>query len=70
MRSELGRIQHELQAQEETSKENMKKLKQNKTLPYLVSYIIMAIEVKPAEEEEEIEGATVDLDSQNRQSRT
>ena len=63
MRSELGRIQHELQAQEETSMENMKKLKQNKTLPYLVSYIIEAIEVNPAEEEKEVEGANVDIDS-------
>ena len=63
MRSELGRIQHELQAQEETSMENMKKLKQNKTLPYLVSYIIKAIEVNPAEEEKEVEGANVDIDS-------
>ena len=63
MRSELGRIQHELQAQEETSNDNMKKLKQNKTLPYLVSYIIEAIEVNPAEEEKEVEGANVDIDS-------
>ena len=40
MRSELGRIQHELAAQQETIKENEKKIKQNKTLPYLVSNII------------------------------
>ena len=65
MRSELGRIQHELQAQQETIKENEKKIKQNKTLPYLVSNIIEVLEVNP-EEEEEIEGANVDLDSQRK----
>ena len=58
MRSELGRIQHELQAQQETIKENEKKIKQNKTLPYLVSNIIEVLEVNP-EDEEEIEGANV-----------
>ena len=63
MRSELGRVQHELQAQQETIKENEKKIKQNKTLPYLVSNIIEVLEVNP-DEEEEIEGANVDLDSQ------
>jgi 26S proteasome regulatory subunit T5 len=55
MRSELGRIQHELQAQQETIKENEKKIKQNKTLPYLVSNIIEVLDINP-EEEEEIEG--------------
>merc|ERR1711892_42956 len=62
---ELGRIQHELQAQNETIKENEKKIKQNKTLPYLVSNIIEVLEVNP-EGEEEIEGANVDLDSQRK----
>ena len=65
MRSELGRIQHELQAQQETIKENEKKIKQNKTLPYLVSNIIEVLDVNP-EDEEEIEGANVDLDSQRK----
>ena len=65
MRSELGRIQHELQAQQETIKENEKKIKQNKTLPYLVSNIIEVLEVNP-DDEEEIEGANVDLDSQRK----
>ena len=40
MKSELGRLNHELQAQNETIKDNEKKIKQNKTLPYLVSNII------------------------------
>lgn len=65
MRSELGRIQHELQAQQETIRENEKKIKQNKTLPYLVSNIIEVLDINP-EEEEEIEGANVDLDSQRK----
>eukprot|EP00092_Neocalanus_flemingeri_P026751 GFUD01029003.1.p1 GENE.GFUD01029003.1~~GFUD01029003.1.p1 ORF type:complete len:427 (-),score=166.73 GFUD01029003.1:160-1440(-) len=65
MRSELGRVQHALQAQQETIKENEKKITQNKTLPYLVSNIIEVLEVNP-EEEEAIEGANVDLDSQRK----
>ena len=60
MRSELGRIQHELQAQQETIKENEKKIKQNKTLPYLVSNIIEVLDINP-EEEEEIEGKFIIL---------
>ena len=56
MKSELGRLNHELQAQNETIKDNEKKIKQNKVLPYLVSNIIEVLEVNP-EDEEEIEGA-------------
>merc|ERR1740123_2817414 len=65
MKSELGRLNHELQAQNETIKDNEKKIKQNKVLPYLVSNIIEVLEVNP-EDEEEIEGANVDLDSQRK----
>lgn len=65
MRSELGRLNHELQAQNETIKDNEKKIKQNKVLPYLVSNIIEVLDVNP-EDEEEIEGANVDLDSQRK----
>ena len=61
MRSELGRIQYKLQAQQETIKENEKKIKQNKTLPYLVSNIIEVLK-----EEIEAVGANVDLDSQRK----
>ena len=61
MKSELCRIQHEVQA--------WKKIKQNKTLPYLVSNIIEVLEVNPEEEEEEIEGANVDIDSQRKGGR-
>ena len=58
--SELGRIQHKFQAQDETIKENEKKI-----LPYLVSNIIKVLEVN-SEEEEEIEGANVDLEGQRK----
>ena len=54
----LGRIQQELQWQQESGK----MIKQNKTLPYLVSNMIEVLEVNP-EEEEEIGGANVELDS-------
>ena len=49
----------ELQAENETIKDNEKKIKQNKMLPYPVSNIIEVLEVNP-EDEEEIEGANVD----------
>ena len=60
MKSELCRIQHELQA--------LKKIKQNKPLSYLVFNIIEVLEVYQ-EEEEEIEGANVDIDSQRKGER-
>ena len=40
MKSEIMRINHELQAQKEKIKENQEKIKVNKTLPYLVSNVI------------------------------
>ena len=40
MKSEVMRINHELQAQKEKIKENTEKIKVNKTLPYLVSNVI------------------------------
>ena len=58
-------MNHELQAQHETIKDNEKKIKQNKVLPYLVSNIIEVLEVSP-EDEEEVEAANVDLDSQRK----
>ncbi|XP_072046045.1 26S proteasome regulatory subunit 6A-B [Amphiura filiformis] len=64
MRSEIMRIQHELQAQKEKIKENEEKIKVNKTLPYLVSNVIELLDVEP--EENETEGANVDLDSQRK----
>lgn len=40
MKSELLRVSHELQAQNEKIRENTEKIKVNKTLPYLVSNVI------------------------------
>lgn len=64
MKSEVMRISHELQAQKEKIKENTEKIKVNKTLPYLVSNVIELLDLDPQEEEEE--GANVDLDSQRK----
>ena len=61
----MGRTQHELTAQQDKIKENEQKIKQNKTLPYLVSNVIEILDVNP-EEEGESEGANVDLDSQRK----
>ncbi|XP_065167368.1 26S proteasome regulatory subunit 6A-B [Atheta coriaria] len=64
MKSEVMRINHELQAQGEKIKENTEKIKVNKTLPYLVSNVIELLDVDPQEEEED--GAVVDLDAQRK----
>lgn len=40
MKSDVMRISHELQAQNDKIKENTEKIKVNKTLPYLVSNVI------------------------------
>ncbi|KAI5642790.1 ATPase family associated with various cellular activities (AAA) domain-containing protein [Phthorimaea operculella] len=64
MKSEVMRISHELQAQNEKIRENTEKIKVNKTLPYLVSNVIELLDVDPQEEEED--GAVVDLDSQRK----
>lgn len=64
MKSELMRINHELQSQRDKIKENTEKIKVNKTLPYLVSNIIELLDVEP--DELDAEGANVDLDSQRK----
>lgn len=45
MKSELMRITHELQTQNEKIRENAEKVKANKTLPYLVSNVIELLDV-------------------------
>jgi 26S proteasome regulatory subunit T5 len=40
MKSEVMRISHELQSQNDKIKDNAEKIKVNKTLPYLVSNVI------------------------------
>ena len=69
MRSEVLRIQHDLQAQRDKIKENTEKIRVNKTLPYLVSNVIELLDVDPEELGEE-DGANVDLDSQRKGEET
>lgn len=64
LKSEIMRISHEHQSQKEKIKENKEKIKLNKTLPYLVSNVIEILDIDPEENEEE--GANVDLDSQRK----
>lgn len=64
MKSEVMRINHELQSQTDKIKENAEKIKVNKTLPYLVSNVIELLDIDPEETEEE--GAVVDLDAQRK----
>merc|ERR1739847_124627 len=49
----------------EKIKENTEKIKVNKTLPYLVSNVIEILDVDP-QDQEEADGANVDLDSQRK----
>merc|ERR1711915_171899 len=65
MRSEIMRISHELQSQKDKIKENVEKIKVNKTLPYLVSNVIELLDMDPVDQAEE-DGANVDLDSQRK----
>merc|ERR1711884_393197 len=59
MRSDMMRIQRETQGQKE-------KIKENTTLPYLVSNVIEILDVDPEELGIEEDGANVDLDSQRK----
>lgn len=65
MKSEIVRVTHEQQAMKEKIKENTEKIKVNKTLPYLVSNVIEILDVDP-QDQEEADGANVDLDSQRK----
>ena len=67
MRSEILRVSHEQQAMKDKIKENTEKIKVNKTLPYLVSNVVEILDVDP-QDQEEIDGANVDLDSQRKGS--
>ncbi|KAL0084933.1 P-loop containing nucleoside triphosphate hydrolase protein [Phycomyces blakesleeanus] len=65
MRSEALRLQHEQVGMKERIKENKEKIKLNKQLPYLVANVVELLDADPEEEEEE-DGANVDLDSQRK----
>jgi len=67
MKSEIVRISHEKQAQEDKIKENTEKIKVNKTLPFLVANVIEILDVDPEDlGGGEVDGANVDLDSQRK----
>lgn len=65
MRSDILRVTHEQQAMKDKIKENTEKIKVNKTLPYLVSNVVEILDVDP-QDQEEIDGGNVDLDSQRK----
>ena len=62
--SEHVRITHEITTMKEKIKENKDKVKVNKTLPYLVANVIELLDVDGEDQEED--GANVDLDAQVR----
>ncbi|RCI02042.1 TATA-box-binding protein 1, partial [Rhizopus stolonifer] len=64
MKSEIVRLQHEQAAMKERIKDNKEKIKMNKQLPYLVGNVVELLDVDPDQEDDEGEGANVDLDGQ------
>ena len=58
------RLSHDIQSMKEKIKENKDKVKVNKTLPYLVANVIELLDVDGEDQEED--GANVDLDAQVR----
>lgn len=63
LRSEGQRLTHEKNHMTEKIRENNEKIKLNKQLPYLVGNIVEILDI---EEEDEEDGANVDLDSQRK----
>eukprot|EP00998_Keelungia_sp_KM082_P001551 NODE_1185_length_1435_cov_64.762232_g1174_i0.p1 GENE.NODE_1185_length_1435_cov_64.762232_g1174_i0~~NODE_1185_length_1435_cov_64.762232_g1174_i0.p1 ORF type:complete len:443 (-),score=106.20 NODE_1185_length_1435_cov_64.762232_g1174_i0:107-1348(-) len=62
LKSELARMQHDELTMLDKVKENEEKIKLNKQLPYLVATVQEILEL-PEEDEEEVDGANVDLDA-------
>jgi len=65
LKDESTRLNLDQSAFKEKIKENKEKIKLNNQLPYLVSNIVEVLDVQPEEEEEE-DGAAVDLDAQRK----
>lgn len=63
MRTEMNKVSNDVAQTKERIKENTEKIKMNKQLPYLVSNVVEILDVEP-EDDEELEGGTVDLDAQ------
>ncbi|EUB62119.1 26S protease regulatory subunit 6A [Echinococcus granulosus] len=64
MKSELHRVDHEIKMKQSKVKDSKSKIKMNKALPYLVATVVELLDVEPEDEEED--GANVDLDSQRK----
>lgn len=65
LKDDSTRLGLDQSAFKEKIKENKEKIKLNNQLPYLVSNIVEVLDVQPEEDEEE-DGAAVDLDSQRK----
>eukprot|EP00894_Picocystis_sp_ML_P000658 jgi/Pico_ML_1/51175/g2254.t1 len=64
LKDEHQRLQLDQNSTKERIKDNMEKIKLNKQLPYLVGNVVEVLNINPDEEEED--GANVDLDSQRK----
>eukprot|EP01126_Amoeba_proteus_P034052 TRINITY_DN3374_c0_g1_i5.p1 TRINITY_DN3374_c0_g1~~TRINITY_DN3374_c0_g1_i5.p1 ORF type:complete len:263 (+),score=65.38 TRINITY_DN3374_c0_g1_i5:109-897(+) len=62
LQNELLLLTQEIKLLKEKTKENVEKIKLNKQLPYLVGHVVEILELPPTDQEEE-EGAIVDLDA-------
>jgi 26S proteasome regulatory subunit T5 len=65
LKDETHRLSLEHETTREKIKENQEKIKLNKQLPYLVGNVVEILDVNPEDENEE-DGANVDLDSQRK----
>lgn len=63
LREETQRLTGESTQLKERIRENKEKIKLNNQLPYLVSNIVEVLDINPDEEDEE-DGATMDVDAQ------
>lgn len=65
LKDESQRLSLEQSGMKEKIKENREKIKLNNQLPYLVGNVVEVLDIKPEDEEEE-DGAAVDLDAQRK----
>lgn len=63
MKSEQVRINHEHLAQKDKIKDNLEKIKLNKQLPYLVANVVEILKMDPDKDDDEEDGANIDLDA-------
>ena len=64
-KDESQRLTLDQQTMKEKVKENKEKIKLNNQLPYLVGNVVEILDIKPEEDDEE-DGANIDLDSQRK----